>query len=173
MLDSHSRFHGTTPREPWFFGEAAERIVRSWMNLRYQLLPYIEQLCAEAVQQHQPVARAMVYACPDEPQSWAFEEQYLLGDALLVAPVLQPGGQVRVYLPEGRWQLLFTGEWFEGGQTHDLTAPLEWIPVFGREGAEVALGPVGQHTGEITAGSVTQILRFDGSSNAGLHLLDE
>ena len=128
MLDSHSRFHGTTPREPWFFGEEAERIVRSWMNLRYQLLPYIEGLCAEAVGQHKPVARAMVYACPDEPQSWAFEEQYLLGDALLVAPVLQPGGQVRVYLPKGRWQLLFTGEWFEGGRTHDLTAPLEWIP---------------------------------------------
>ena len=48
MLDSHSRFHGTTPREPWFFGEAAERIVRSWMNLRYQLLPDIERLCTEA-----------------------------------------------------------------------------------------------------------------------------
>ncbi len=69
MLDSHSRFHGTTPREPWFFSEEAERIVRSWMNLRYRLLPYLEQLCAEAAGQHKPVARTIVYACPEEPQS--------------------------------------------------------------------------------------------------------
>ena len=171
MLGSHARFHGTTPREPWFFGEEAERIVRSWMNLRYKLLPYLERLCSEAARHNKPVSRAMVYACPDEPQSWAFEEQYLLGDALLVAPVLQPGGQVRVYLPAGRWQHLFTGEWFEGGRVYNLTAPLEWIPVFGREGTELPLGPAMQHTGESDSG-VVQVLRFDDSS-AGLNLLGE
>ncbi len=158
MLDSHSRFHGTTPREPWYFGEEAEQIVRRWIERRYQLLPYIERCCAEAVKEARPVARAMVYACPDEPESWGFEEQYFFGPDLLVAPVLQPGGQVRVYLPRGRWQLIFTGEWYEGGQTYDLQAPLDWIPVFGWQGARIPLGPVGQHVGEIPAGQVLEEL---------------
>ncbi|AFZ69342.1 TIM-barrel domain-containing protein [Deinococcus peraridilitoris] len=161
MLGSHARFHGTTPREPWYFGDEAEGIVTNWVYFRYRLLPYLERLCQEAVDHHRPVTRAMAYAFPNEPESWAFEEQYMLGDALLVAPVVQSGGEVRVYLPEGQWTHLFTGEVFQGGRTYDITAPLEWIPVFGRAGSYVPLGPAGQHTGEIEAGRITQVLVFE------------
>jgi hypothetical protein len=66
---------------------------------------------------------------------------------LLVAPVLQPGGQTRVYLPEGLWHDIWTNRFFPGERTISVTAPVEYIPVFGRDGHSLPLGPAVQHTG--------------------------
>jgi len=149
ILASHTRFHGTSPREPWEFGEEAEQIIRRWLGLRYQLIPYLEDCAREAGQTGMPVMRAMPLAFPNDPLSWGFETQYMLGPALLVAPVLQPGGQVRLYLPAGGWYDLWSGERVEGPQLIDRRMPLDQIPVYGREGQTLKLGPVVEHTGEL------------------------
>ncbi len=141
VLSSHTRFHGQTPREPWEFGAEAERIVKEWLALRYRLLPYLEQCAAEASATGLPVMRAMPLAFPDDPIAWTFEEQYMFGPALLVAPVLQPGGHVRFYLPAGRWTDFWTGEVIEGPRLMETVAPLDRLPIFGREGTALPLGP--------------------------------
>lgn len=153
VMSSHTRFHGTTPREPWEFGEDAERVVRRWLAWRYRLLPYLEACALEAARTGTPVMRAMPLVFPDDPAAWAFQEQYLLGPALFVAPVLESGGGVRFYLPAGSWYDLETEERVVGPRVMTRTVPVDTIPVYGRERFLLPLGPEVQHTGELTAGA--------------------
>jgi alpha-D-xyloside xylohydrolase len=158
---SHTRFHGIGEREPWAYGEEAEAIVRRWTEWRMRLIPYLQACALEATRTGVPVMRAMPLAFPDEPETWQHDTQYLLGPALLVAPVVRAGGRVRIALPEGRWFELATGEWLEGGRTIEREVPLDTIPLFGREGHLLPLGPVVQHTGELPGQlSVDEVLAF-------------
>lgn len=165
VMTSHTRFHGTSPREPWYFGPEAEAVVKKWLHWRMRLIPYLEQLAQEAHNNGQPLARAMPLAFPDQPLSWGFEHQYMLGHALLVAPVIEPGGEATLYLPEGHWYDLWTGERLQGGRRLVRQMPLDQIPLYGREGTWIPLGPVAQFTGQIPAGQeVQQIWAFGEST---------
>ena len=93
--------------------------------------------------------RAMPLAFPEDPLAWGFEEQYMLGPSLLVVPVLVPENKVRFFLPAGGWYDLWCGERFEESQLIERTVPLDHIPVFGRSGTVLPLGPAVQHTGEL------------------------
>ncbi|MBM3471350.1 MAG: glycoside hydrolase family 31 protein [Armatimonadetes bacterium] len=165
VMASHTRFHGTSPREPWFYGDEAERIVRRWLEWRYRLIPYIEACAQEAQQTGMPVARAMPLAFPEDAAAWAFEHQYMLGPSLLVAPVLSPDGDVTLHLPKGGWYDLSSGERIEGPRTLRRTMPLEEMPVYGREGHSLPLGPAVQHTGELDeAARINEIWIFGAPS---------
>ncbi len=146
VMASHTRFHGLGPREPWAFGEEAEEIVRTWLNWRYRLIPYLQACAAEAATSGLPVMRAMPLAFPGDPVAWQFEHQYMLGPSLLVAPVIRPGGRLRFYLPAGRWYDIWEKRWRQGPGFYEEERPLAHIPVFGREGAMLPLGPAVQHT---------------------------
>jgi len=149
VLGSHCRFHGIGDREPWAFGEEVETIARDWLALRYRLIPVLEDAAAQAAETGLPLMRAMVLAFPGQPLSWTFETQYMLGDDLLVVPVLRPGGEVRYYLPEGGWYDFWSGEKVPGGRLVETAMPLDRIPVFVRAGAVLKLGPAVRNTGEI------------------------
>ena len=96
--------------------------------------------------------RSMALAFPEDRLSWQFEEQYMLGNSLLVVPVIRPDSVVRYYLPEGRWYDLWEQTWVQGPDVFERKCPLDYIPVFGREGALLPLGPAVQHTGELKPG---------------------
>jgi alpha-D-xyloside xylohydrolase len=149
IMASHTRFHGIGEREPWVYGEEAENIVRKWLEWRYRLIPYLQGCALEASQTGMPVMRSMVLTFPKDHIAWQFEQQYMLGPSLLVAPVVVPGGQVRFYLPAGNWYDIWNETWVEGPGVFERTVPLDHIPVFGREGCIIPLGPVVQHTGEL------------------------
>ncbi len=161
IMTSHTRFHGTSPREPWFFGTQAEDIVREWLAWRYQLIPYLQGCALEASQTGMPVMRAMMLAFPQERLSWQFEHQYMLGPSLLVVPVIKPGGKVVFYLPAGRWYDIWNQAWLQGPGVFEKEVPIDHIPVFGREGALLPLGPAVQHTGELkSALTLDQVWSF-------------
>ncbi len=120
VMSSHTRFHGGGPREPWIFGPEVEAIITQWISWRYRLIPYLRVCEREASSNGMPVMRSMALAFPGEQASWAFEEQYMLGPSLLVAPIIQPGGHVEVYLPKGDWISTWDGKRFEGGQVVTL-----------------------------------------------------
>ena len=162
ILTSHTRFHGVGAREPWMYGAQAEAIVRTWLEFRYRMIPYLQACALEAVNTGLPVSRAMPLAFPGDPAAWGFDDQYMFGPSLLVAPVIQPGGKTRVYLPAGGWYDLFTGQRWEGPRALELDLPLERIPLFGREGAALPLGPAVQHTGELRPDSPVHTVRFEG-----------
>lgn len=148
---SHMRLAGIGAREPWSFGSEPEGIARKWLAMRYRLIPYLEQVIAEATRTGMPVTRAMPLAFPDSRLARDFETQFMCGDALLVAPIVREGGEVDVALPPGAWYDLNTRARYAGSQVLRYAARLDQFPVFGREGYALPLGRAVQHTGEMSA----------------------
>lgn len=147
FLRNHSNL-GTARQEPWAFGPDVETIARDHLQLRYQLLPYLYGLFVEASRTGAPVMRPLLWHYPNDPTAVACSDQFLVGEDLLVAPVLRPGAVARsVYLPRGEWFEFRTGACIAGGVHAVVEAPLERIPIFVRGGALLPLGPVRQYVG--------------------------
>jgi alpha-D-xyloside xylohydrolase len=128
------------PNEVWSYGDEAYGILRDHLLLRERLRPYLRELSEEAHRTGAPAMRPLFFAFPEDEHAWDVDDQFLLGPDVLVAPVYEAGARTRrVYLPSGaRWLDPATGSVTEGGTTLDVDAPLERIPVFVREGADVA-----------------------------------
>ena len=121
------------PNEIWSYGEDNMAIMKKFIDIRFGLKDYIEGLVKEASETGLPLIRAMHLGFPGDPGIYAFEDQYMFGSSLLVAPVLEAGARSReVYLPEGSWEDFYTGEKIEGGRVIEADAPLDKIPVFWR-----------------------------------------
>ncbi len=132
LLSSHSRLHGSTSaRMPWLFDDEAIDVLRFFNNLKRRLMPYLLDKAREAHAHGIPMLRAMVLEFPDDPTCRYLDTQYMLGDALLVAPVFSPRGDVSYYLPKGEWRNLLTGEVAQGGawrsETHDYFSMPLWV----------------------------------------------
>ncbi len=149
VFSSHIQLHGVGEREPWAFGADAEAIARKWLSFRYRLLPYLQRVIVDAMATGMPVMRAMALAFPGNALARVYETQFMCGDALLVAPIVQPGGEVEIALPPGAWYDLNSRQRLPGGRVLRYKAALDQFPVFGREGYVLPLGPAVQHTGEI------------------------
>ncbi len=145
------RPHGdqTELREPWQFGPQCEAICRTYLELRYRLLPYIYSCAHQACTTGLPLMRPLALVFPDDPQVVNMSDQYLFGPNLLVAPVLEQGvAQRTVYLPAGGWIDFRTDQVIEGPRYVEVPAPLDSLPLFIRQGAIVPMGPNMQHCGE-------------------------
>jgi alpha-glucosidase (family GH31 glycosyl hydrolase) len=131
------RYHGTTPREPWEFGDDAVAIYKRHAWLRENLLPYIARSVQEANATGVPLMRPMPMAFPDSPELSNCDDQYLFGPDILVAPVLGPGESREVLLPPGTWTDLWTAKSYDGGRAYRVPTPIDHIGVFLRPGAFV------------------------------------
>ncbi|MCC7377675.1 MAG: DUF5110 domain-containing protein [Verrucomicrobiales bacterium] len=142
FLRNHSNI-GTARQEPWAFGPEVEAINRRYLNLRYQLLPYLYGLLAENALSGTPMMRPLFWHYPNDPTAAACGDQFLLGQSLLVAPVLRPGAEARsVYLPRGEWYDFWTGQLHAGGGHLAARAPLDVIPLYIKAGALLPLAPI-------------------------------
>jgi alpha-D-xyloside xylohydrolase len=139
LFCSHSRMHGDSPREPWYFGDAAAAIVRRYVELRYQLFPYLYSCAHEAHRTGMPVIRAMPLQFPNDPNTMDKDLQYMLGPWLLVAPVFNRSGLRSIYLPEGEWCDYWTGRWLQGPRVITSKWPLEVLPLYLCGGAMVPM----------------------------------
>lgn len=148
LMRGHSAM-STARHEPWVFGDRTEKICREYINLRYQLLPYIYNLFWEAATTGAPILRPLLYHFPNDPQTYNLYDQVLLGSQIMAAPIYRPGVEHRaVYLPAGTWYDWWSGECYSGA-THILThAPLEKMPLFVRAGAIIPMQPVMQFVDE-------------------------
>ena len=170
VMCSHTRFHGTGEREPWVYGTKAEEIVRKWLAWRYQLIPYLQGCAIEANLTGMPVMRSMIISFPKDRIAWQFEQQYMLGPSLLVVPVVVPGGIARYYLPAGKWFDIWNQKIIQGPGFFEQEIPLEYIPVFVREGTILPLGPAVQHTGELRQGFDLEQIWVFGKPEHGIKL---
>ena len=149
FMRSHSEL-GAPDKEPWSFGFRYEPINRRTIELRYELLPYIYNVMAEAHETGLPAMRPLFLDYPDDETAATIDDEFLFGSDLLVAPVLWEGATERgVYLPKGDWYDYWTGAHFIGGITTNLPVRLESFPLFVRGGAFIFQQPVVQHTGEM------------------------
>ncbi len=142
----HSWNTDRTANEPWMHPEVTPA-VRDLIKLRYRLLPFLYDLTWRYAQACEPIIRPIFHDFPDDPRCLEETNNFLLGHALLVAPVVEPGASTReVYLPAGtRWFDFWTGEAFDGGQTVTRPAPYDRPPLFAREGSIIPLNVAEQH----------------------------
>jgi alpha-D-xyloside xylohydrolase len=151
IFASHVMIRASAPWEPWAFGAETEAIARKWLAFRYRLIPYLEVAIRQALRTGMPVMRAMPLVFPGNGLMRAFDTQFMCGDALLVAPVLQAGGVVDIALPPGAWFDVNSRQRVPGGRVVRYRATLDQFAVFGREGHVLPLGPAVQHTEELDA----------------------
>ncbi|MBB2948687.1 alpha-D-xyloside xylohydrolase [Actinoplanes lutulentus] len=141
LLSSHSRLHGSTSyRVPWNFDDESSDILRSFTHLKYRLMPYLFGAAREAHLTGLPVMRPMVVGFPDDPAATYLDRQYLLGGDLLVAPVFSTAGNVRYYVPDGRWTNFLTGNVIEGPKWVDEVHGFDSVPLLVRPGAAIPVG---------------------------------
>ena len=123
-------------REPWRFDTETASIAARTIRLRYRLMPYFYTVAAEVARTGHPFCRPIAWPDAADPDLWAVDHEFLVGNAILVAPVLEEGARERtVVLPRGRWISLWDdGFCFDGPGKVTVPAPLERIPVFVRAG---------------------------------------
>ena len=133
-----------------------EVICRKYLNLRYQLLPYLYSAAAQTHSTGMPIIRALWLMYPQDKNALLVDNVYLWGDDILVAPVYEKGATQRnAYLPVGKWWNYWTNELVDGGKEITVPAPLDSLPLFIKAGAVIPIGPIKQHTGEATSEPVT------------------
>ena len=134
-----------------FHNAEVEPICRKYLNLRYQLMPYLYSAVHECTQTGMPVIRALWLHYPGDATAVARGDEYLWGRDMLVAPVVEKGATVRkVYLPKGTWHDFWTNERHEGGTEITRTVDLETTPLYVRGGAIIPMDPIRQYTSEKT-----------------------
>ncbi len=138
LLSPLSRCHGKTPREPWNFSERAQEIFGAYDRLRYRLAPYLYSTAIQAHNTGLPMLRALLLEFPDDFTVQNVGMEYMLGESLLVAPIFDQD-DLRVYLPQGQWACLRTGEFTSGGRWVRPENTLEHIPVYLRENTAVPM----------------------------------
>jgi len=165
---NHSAIH-TANQEPWQFGQAYEDVCREAIELRYKLLPYLYTAFAQYHLTGKPIIQPVCVAEPENPHLRNVDDCYLVGDSLLVAPVMHPHALRRmVYLPEGNWYDFWTHEHFTEPGYISIEAPLTHLPLFVRGGTVLPMWPPLQHAGERKIDTLTLRIYAD-SGNSSLY----
>ncbi|PKR77913.1 alpha-glucosidase [Halalkalibacillus sediminis] len=129
---------GFARQEPWAFGEKYEKIISKYIKLRYRWMQHMYKLFKDASETGVPVMRPMYMEYPSDQETYKLFDQFMIGESVLVAPILRPGIKDRlVYLPEGTWYDYWTDETFEGSRKHIIHAELDQLPIFIKQGAVI------------------------------------
>lgn len=135
LFRNHSNMF-TRDQEPWAFGERVEEICRKYISLRYMFLPYLYDLLWQGERNGLPVMRPLFLYDQDDEETYELNDQFMVGESLLVAPVLQQGQRCRtVYLPAGEWFDYWTREKYSGKQYILKQTPLEVCPIYIKAGS--------------------------------------
>jgi alpha-glucosidase len=137
-------------QHPWTYGEEAVDITRKYIQLRYKLLPYLYNTFEESSKTGKPVFQPLVYQFQDDMEVRDITDEFMFGDTMLMAPVVEEGATERdVYLPKGStWVDFWTNETYEGGQWMTADAPIDHLPIYVQKDSIVPMREVQQYTGE-------------------------
>ncbi|KAH7112106.1 glycosyl hydrolases family 31-domain-containing protein [Dendryphion nanum] len=148
LLSSHSRLHGSASfRVPWLIDETEEasKVLKHFVSIKHQLMPYIY---SQAISTHctgVPMLRAMFLEYPSDPAVWHLDQQYMLGDSLLVAPVFNEEGSVTFYVPQGEWYGIVDKKIRKGPGYVTESFDYFGLPVLLKPGGAIALGTGGEN----------------------------
>ena len=141
LLSSHSRLHGSSSyRVPWIFDDESVDVLRVFTKLKLRLMPYLFQKAIEARASGLPMMRAMMLEFPNDPTTATLDQQYMLGDALLVAPIFRSDNTVTYYVPEGQWTEYFSERGVQGGRWITEEHGFLSLPLLVRPNTLLALG---------------------------------
>ena len=140
MYRAHTSY-GTNREEPWDFGEISEDIARRYIGFRYQLLPYIYSNFYESSQDGLPVARSLAIDYSNDSTIYEadYQQEYLFGPSILVAPTKSTDAFTKVYLPKGQWYDLFNDKPYAGNQSIVAESGLNQLPLYVKAGSIIPM----------------------------------
>jgi Glycosyl hydrolase family 31 C-terminal domain/Glycosyl hydrolases family 31 TIM-barrel domain/Domain of unknown function (DUF5110) len=154
ILRTHTTKNPGAERRIWAYPPEYASVMRDAFLLRYALIPYIYTASRQTYDTGVPFLRPLYYDSPDAEEAYTFEDEYLFGDCMLVAPVVRERSKQTglasqsVWLPRGRWIEWFSGQAFDGPATIERSYSLDEIPVFVKAGAIVPMQPPMMRSGE-------------------------
>jgi alpha-glucosidase len=173
---SRAHHEGNNAVEPWLFGTEAEKICKQAIEMKYKLHPYLYTYARKTWDTGLPIMRALLLEYPDDPESLKMESEFMFGEELLVAPVVERDAVTKqVYFPEGEWIDFNDGKTvYKGKQWITYPAPLSVIPVFVKRGSIVPSMPVVQYLDEkISHPLIVDIFASTGTKVAAFELYED
>jgi len=164
---------GTADQEPWVHGPEHEAIRRKYIELRYQLMPYIYTGVEESTRTGIPLMRPLFLEYPQASQFYGDNRDFLFGRDFFVAPVTtEMIDAEEIGLPPGDWYDYWTSEKYTSKEKFQLHPKLDEMPLYVRAGAIVPMQPVVQHTGETPSGPL-QLRVYPGDDCRGTLYQDD
>lgn len=148
FLSSHTRAHGAPPTEPWLISESFTKAFRESAELKYRLMPYVYAQAKDCTEKGLPMVRALFVEYPNDPGAWLVEDEYMFGEQILVAPLMESGTSRTCYLPKGKWIDYQNGKVYEGGY-QDIEAGKIPAIILVRDGSLIPHAPLAQRTDKI------------------------
>ncbi len=136
-------------QEPWVFGDEITDIVRKFVELRYQLLPYLYTAFWNHINNGTPILKSLVLFDQEDAHTHYRSDEFVYGEHILVCPIQEPNAKGRrMYIPRGKWYNFWTDDVIDGGKEMWVDAELDSMPIFIKEGAVIPKYPVQQYVGE-------------------------
>lgn len=168
------RVHGyQSETEPWKYGQTVEDNMRTMLNLRYRLMPYIYSEAWQVTENGSTMMRPLVMDFLEDATAINQPYEYMFGKSILVAPITKEGVfEWNVYLPKSNsWYDFWTGKRFDGGQTIHTAAPLNKIPMFVRSGSILPMGKFMEYTRQTPADTLE--IRIYKGADAAFELYED
>ncbi len=148
-------------QEPWSFDSEVTDISRKFIELRYQLLPYLYTMFWEYANAGVPMLKPLFYYDQEDTQTHYRTDEFIFGHHILVCPILEPNSQGRrMYLPKGNWYNFWSDEIETGGKEFFTKTTYDQIPIFIKEGAIIPKFPIQQYVGELEIETITLDVYF-------------
>lgn len=178
IMRLHSSNSAFTGKEPWNYNAVSENIMKRYLKLRHEMIPYLYTMNYHAAHDGQPLIRPMYYLEPEQPEAYEVPNEYYFGTELVVCPITEPTDKaagtacVKAWIPEGKWYDIFSGLKYEGGRMLELYRPLEDIPVLAKEGAIIPLTDLTEYTNSVENPKELAVKIVPGKKNAFILMED-
>lgn len=146
------RIHGyVSETEIWRYGKEFEDVARKFIDLRYELMPYIYSEAWKVTNQSKLMMAPLVYQYPNDKSTWGIKDQFFFGESMMICNITEYKQRSKdVYMPKGSWYNFWTDQKIEGNQTLNVKTPLNETPIFVKAGSILPLGPKVQYATQKT-----------------------
>ena len=178
IMRLHSTDNPFVRKEPWNFGETAERIMKRFLRLRHALIPYLYSMNYRASRQGSPLIRPMYYGEPEREETYHVPNEYYFGTEMIACPITEPldkkakTASVKAWIPEGLWFDFFNGRIYQGGRMMLLHRELEEFPVLVRAGGIVPMADSEEFTNSTENPDCLAVRIFPGAGGC-FHLCED
>lgn len=160
-------------KEPMFYMNGSGKIAEDFMRLRHRMIPLLYSASVETSENGKALIEPMYYEYPEISEAYSCPQEYMFAGQMIIAPIAEKSNSsgmagVTVWLPEGNWTDIFTGDEYEGGRRIKMLRWLDSLPVLARAGAIIPLD--GAKSGNsIDLPKVLDLLIFNGDGLYTLH----
>lgn len=178
IMRLHSSNSAFTGKEPWNYNAVSENIMKRYLKLRHEMIPYLYTMNYHVSHDGQPLIRPMYYLEPEQPEAYEVPNEYYFGTELVVCPITEPTDKaagtacVKAWIPEGKWYDIFSGLKYDGGRMLELYRSLEDIPVLAKEGAIIPLTDLTEYTNSVENPKELAVKIVPGKKNAFILMED-